>query len=167
MLVVVCGLPGTGKSTVSERVAGRLDAHLLRTDVVRKELFPDPDYTSAESQAVYDEILDRAASHLDAGDDVVLDGTFRRASMRERAAGVAERCGADLRLVRVTCAESVVKRRIQERVDDESDADFSIYKLLKDEFEPIERDHLVIDNSGSLAETEARIDEGFAPVVPE
>ncbi|MCF2241345.1 AAA family ATPase, partial [Halobacterium salinarum] len=44
-LVVVCGLPGTGKTTVSGHAAETLDAELLRTDVVRTDLFPEPDYT--------------------------------------------------------------------------------------------------------------------------
>ena len=40
-LVVVCGLPGVGKSTVAGVVSDRLEASRLRTDVVRKELFDE------------------------------------------------------------------------------------------------------------------------------
>jgi len=165
MLVLVCGLPGTGKSTVAERIAKRLPARLLRTDVVRKELFPEPTYAAEESAAVYDELLDRAREAIDAGDHVVLDATFRRRHLRERAAEVAADAEIEFRLARVTCEESVVRERIHTRQaeeDDESDADFAIYTKLKDEFEPIEReDHVVIDNSGSLEATLAAVDEAF------
>ena len=67
MLVVVCGLPGVGKTTVAEHASERLDGTLLRTDVVRKELFPDPEYTDAEAAAVYDELFARASEELARG----------------------------------------------------------------------------------------------------
>jgi len=165
MLVLVCGLPGTGKSTVAERIAELLSAGLLRTDVVRKELFPEPTYAAAESEAVYDELFERARDRLVAGEHVVLDATFRRRERRDRAAAVAAETDTELRLVRVTCEESVVRERIRQRQrheDDESDADFSVYNQLKEEFEPIERDdHVVIDNSGTLSATLDAVDEAF------
>ena len=167
MLVVVCGLPGAGKSTVSRRVADRIDGRLLRTDVVRKELFPDPAYTSEESSAVYAELLDRARDGVAAGEHVVLDGTFRTRSLRERVVDVATGADVPYRLVRVVCEDPVVRERIAARVDDESDADVAVYELLMAEFEPIDREHCVVDNSGSLAATTARVDELFAPAAPE
>ena len=162
MLVVVCGLPGAGKSTVSRRVAERLDGHLVRTDVVRKELFPEPSYTSVESRATYDEVLARARTRVEAGDPVVLDGTFRRRTLRNRVAAVADDADVPLRLVRVACEESVVRERLAARVDDESDADVAVYELLKAEFEPIRRSHSVVDNSGSLDATATRVDDLLA-----
>lgn len=66
-LVVVCGLPGTGKTTVATEVADRVGGRLLRTDVVRKDLVDDPDYTDAETRRVYDELLDRAERTLGRG----------------------------------------------------------------------------------------------------
>jgi len=165
MLVLVCGLPGTGKSTAAERIVEVLPGRLLRSDVVRKELFPDPTYSSEESAAVYDELLDRARDLLDSGEHVVLDATFRRRELRKRAAAVAETAGVEFRPVRVVCEESTVRERIRRREaeeDDESDADFAVYTQLRDEFEPIEGDdHLVVDNSGSLAATLDAIDEAF------
>lgn len=167
MLVVVCGLPGAGKSTVSRHVADRLDGRLVRTDVVRKELFPDPSYTTAESRTTYDEVLSRARERIRASKHVVLDGTFRRRALREQAAAVADDAGVPFRLVRVECDEQLVRERIRARVDDESDADVAVYELLTEEFEPIERDHAVVDNSGSLAETAAQVDDLFAPAASE
>ena len=167
MLVVVCGLPGTGKSTVSRRVTDRLDGRLVRTDVVRKELYPDPSYTTAESRATYDAVLSCARETVNAGEHVVLDGTFRRRTLRERAAAVADDAGVPFRLVRVECDERLVRERIRARVDDESDADVAVYERLKGEFEPIERDHAVVDNTGSLAETAARVDDLFTPAASE
>lgn len=165
MLVLVCGHPGTGKSTVAERVAERLDGRLLRTDVVRKELFPEPEYTSTETASVYDELFERAGEVAASGSHVVLDGTFRQKALRERAAAVAADAGVTFRLVRVTCEEETVRERIRARADDPSDADFAIHQKLKAEFEPLERDdHLVVDNSRTLEETLDAVDEAFAAV---
>ncbi|PSQ47007.1 kinase, partial [Halobacteriales archaeon SW_6_65_15] len=59
-LIVVCGLPGVGKTTVAEAIAERVDGRLLRTDVIRKEIISDPDYTAEESRMVYGELFERA-----------------------------------------------------------------------------------------------------------
>lgn len=159
-LVVVCGLPGVGKSTVARRVAERVDAEVLRSDVVRKELFDDPEYTSEETAAVYDELLARAGTRLAEGDRVVLDATFRTREHRRAARDLADRLDCGFRVVHVDCEESVVERRIAQR-DGVSDADFEVHKQLRATFEPIEMVHTVVDNSGSEAETRRQVDEAF------
>jgi predicted kinase len=158
-LVVVCGLPGVGKSTVSRAIADRLDAAVLRTDVVRKELFEEPAYTAEETAAVYDELLSRARERLYAG-PVVLDGTFEGRDRRADARDLAASTGASFRLVRVDCDEAVVEERIAER-DGVSDADLDVHRRFRDRFDPVEMDHLVVDNSGTEAATRRRIEEAF------
>ena len=159
-LVVVCGLPGVGKSTVARRIGERIGAEVLRTDVVRKELFDDPAYTSEETTAVYDELLTRAADWLADGSPVVLDATFKTRGRRREAREVAEGLGCEFRLVHVDCEADVVERRIAER-DGVSDADFEIHRQFREAFEPVELDHLAVDNSGSEAETRRQIDAAF------
>ena len=148
MLVVVCGLPGVGKTTVAGMVADRLGVEPLRTDVVREELFPEPTYTDEERRAVYEALFDRARPRLDRGEDVVLDGTFAAATHRDRARGLAAAAGVDHRLVRVTCEESVVRERIADRTDDASDADFGVYRTFERAFDPVTGEHATVDNSG-------------------
>lgn len=157
-LVVYCGLPGVGKSTVSEYTAEQLSAIRYRSDEVRYDLFDDPAYTPEEMARTYEEMLDRTREDLDAGRDVVVDGTFKRARDREEARAIARETGAQLQFVRVTCPPAVVRDRITSRTDDASDADLSVYEKLREEFEPLECDHVVIDNSGSLAETREQVD---------
>jgi predicted kinase len=158
-LVVVCGPPGVGKTTVASEAAEQVDGTVLRTDVVRKDLFPEPSYDEAETDAVYDELLARSRERLADGESVVLDGTFRTERQRERAATLATECGGAFELFRVACEESIVRRRIEDREDDASDADFDIHQMIREEFEPISRDHARIDNSGSCAETCASVAE--------
>lgn len=159
-LVALCGLPGVGKSTVAADVTERLGAVRLRTDVVRKELVDEPAYTESETDAVYRELCERAGERLADGESVVLDATFARGDHRERIRDLADRHAVEFRLVRVVCDQPVVERRIANR-DDVSDADVDVYRRFKDEFEPVEGDHAVVDNSGEEAETRAQIDTLF------
>ena len=160
-LVVVCGLPGVGKTTVAERVAAHLDGRIRRTDVIRKELFDDPEYTDAETETVYAELLDRARADVEAGGAVVLDATFADARFRTRARETAAEVAAAFDLVEVACDEAVVERRIERR-DGISDADFEIHLHFKELFDEIAADHVVVDNSGTEAETFAQVDAAFA-----
>ena len=160
VLAVVCGLPGVGKTTVAERVADRLDAEVLRTDVIRKELFDDPEYTDAETEAVYATLVERARERVADGDPVVLDATFADARFRADVREVGEEVAGSFDLVAVECDEAVVERRIKRR-DGVSDADFDVHLQFRDAFDRIESDHVVIDNSGGEAETFAQVDAAF------
>lgn len=158
ILVVVCGLPGVGKTTVSEHAADALDGRLLRTDVIRKELFPDPEYTPEEREATYQELFDRAKETLRAGRSVVLDGTFKLREHRGDARRAAQELGVPLSLIKVACDEDVVRERIRARTNDASDADFEIHKQYRKEFEPIAGPFARVDNSGRLDETLAQVE---------
>lgn len=160
-VVVVCGLPGAGKTTVAERVTDRVGATRLRTDVIRKELFSAPEYTDEESAAVYDELFARTRRLVADGDPVVLDATFSDRANRERARDLAATLDAPFDLVEVVCAESVVEQRIRRRTDDESDADVEVHRTFRDLFDPIEGEHVVVDNSGDLSATHRQVDQQF------
>lgn len=166
MLVVVCGLPGTGKTTVSGTIADRVDGDRLRTDVIRKELVADPDYAPAETRRVYDELFARARSVAEQDGTAVLDGTFKRESDRLRARNLAAELGVPFHLVHVECDPAVAKERIATRADDESDADVAVYETHRDAFEPIGMEHHSVDNSGSLDATVAQVEAQFPPPAP-
>jgi predicted kinase len=59
MLFVVCGLQGTGKTAVSRLISWKTGAVLLRTDVIRRELFEKPTYSEEEKNRVYEEMFAR------------------------------------------------------------------------------------------------------------
>ena len=160
-LIVVAGLPGVGKTTVSREIASRLDGRLVRTDVVRTDCFPEPAYTAEERAAVYDELFARARETVAAGGVAVLDGTFRKRADRERAAALAREADVPLDVVAVECDEAVVRERIAAREGDESDADFEIHRRFRERYEPIELDHVAIDNSGDRASMRAQLDDAL------
>lgn len=166
---VVCGPPGVGKSRVAEHIAKRTDGDRLATDKIRKDLFgPEPEYTREESQATYDEMFTRARKRLKDGGVVVLDATFMLKRGRERANHLAQEYTDpyDFTIVRVTADEDVVRKRIKEREDDPSDADFEIYQSIRDRYEPLELPHVTIDNSDWWFTTRQRMRDADIYEVP-
>lgn len=160
-LILVCGLPGVGKSTVAGWIADRMDAVHLRTDEIRKELFPDPEYSTAETETVYETMFERGRAALSRGRSAVLDATFKRRRHRAEAPRVAREVGVPWQLVKVDADPAVVRDRIRARTDDVSDADVDIYEQFREEFESIQYDHAVVDNSGAFATTERRLEARF------
>jgi predicted kinase/mannose-6-phosphate isomerase-like protein (cupin superfamily) len=98
--VLICpiGLPGAGKSTLLDALAPRLPGmRRLSRDAIRWDLFAQPVYDTAEKQRILAVMLERAAAHLAAGEDVALDGaTFSRQADRDAVAALARRRGAGL-----------------------------------------------------------------------
>ncbi len=161
MLVVTCGLQGSGKSAAARIIARRLQGTLLIADVIRKELYPQPTYALEEMQAVYDEMFDRAGKVLKAAGAVVLDATFARIKSRVRARDLARQHKTRYLLVKIEAPDEIVRQRLMARTNDPSDADFSVYLKFKHIFQPVSENHPVINNSGSLADLEQRIDTLF------
>lgn len=160
-VVVLCGLPGVGKTTVGEMIAERTGGRLLRTDVVRKELFAEPTYSEGETETVYATLFERAVGAAADGRPAILDGTFRDRGLRERAAAAAERADVPVVFVEVTCEAETAVRRIRERTDDESDAGIEDYDRFRDIFDPLEREHATVDNSDSLEATREQVERLF------
>ena len=152
VLVLLVGLPGTGKSRLGRRLGAALDAQVVESDRVRKQLFAEPRYTGGEHAAVYGWCHTMLRSALIVGRSVVFDATNLDERVRRRVYDIAEQCGARLSIVWLTCPRATVQERMLRRAsrrddDDLSDADWSVYLDLRRRVEPIRRDHLVINSA--------------------
>ena len=147
MLYIICGLQGTGKSTFAEGLAEDLEAEILRTDVIRKELFPERTYSDEEKEQVYAEMFKQASEKFCKNTDLILDATFEKA---EYIAKAIEISGGIYNIIKITCPEKIVKKRLDRRFGDESDAKFQQYQNSKKSFEPITEKHCVIDTSDEI-----------------
>ncbi|MBL8794465.1 MAG: AAA family ATPase [Planctomycetia bacterium] len=147
-LLLVGGLPGTGKSTLAQGLAAEAGFTPLRCDVVRKELadlpetqFTPPElrdklYSPAMTDRTYAETLRRAEALLFAGQRVLVDGTFREEHRRKTFLEAAQRWGVPTLLLLTSARSETVKQRIDQRRGDASDADWSIHQLLAQGWEP-------------------------------
>lgn len=86
----VVGLPGSGKSNLARGVTEDLaadgwDVEWLQMDARRKVYFPNPKYTDEEREAAYRMFAEEAASMVEKGQNVVMDGSAYKVAMREYA----------------------------------------------------------------------------------
>jgi hypothetical protein len=155
MLLLVCGLPGTGKSTIARRLSKKYLAPILRTDEIRKEIIERPTYTEEEKRLVYKVTFLVAKYLLESGRNVILDGTFYKRALRHQVYDLARRTRARLEIIECTAPNYVIKRRMERRRRRKyelSDADYDVYLKIKSQFEPIEREHLSVDTSRPMVE---------------
>lgn len=147
MLVLVCGLPATGKSNLARSLTRKMKAQILNTDIVRKELFEKPAYSDEEKELVYDVTFLIARYLLTNRRNVIIDGTFYKKRLRDRMREIARNVGTRFKIVECICPEDVIRKRMVRRAERKvtlSDADLEVYEKIKAEFEPIEEDHIVV-----------------------
>ncbi|MBA2289432.1 MAG: ATP-binding protein [Chloroflexia bacterium] len=117
-LIVVCGAPASGKTTLARRLAGDLRLPLLEKDVIKESLAEAIGATSRKAskrigEASYRMLYDLAFAILGQGRDVMLEANLSRrfaASELERLAGIAQ-------LIVVQCAadREVIEQRYRDR----------------------------------------------------
>jgi predicted kinase len=154
-IIVVSGLPGTGKSYFCRRLAERLPFLILESDALRKQLFPLPMYSASESAHLFRTIYYLIEELLKKGIPVILDATNLEERHRERIYNIAERLSARLVLVRVEAPPELVKKRLKSRMEksrkeDNSDADWTVYQKMQTTAQKINRNHFIVDTSRDI-----------------
>jgi uncharacterized protein len=163
-LIVVGGLSGTGKSVLARTLAPTVPpqpgAVLLRSDVVRKQMFgmceterlPPSAYTPELAAQVYDVLIRNAQRVLAQGHSVVVDGVFAREAEREAFAALAKACRVSLAGLFLTADLPTRLARIGSRRDDASDATQEV-AALQEHYKIGHVGWATIDASGTPAQT--------------
>jgi uncharacterized protein len=161
-LVLVGGLPGSGKTTVAGMLADELGAVLLSSDRVRKELAAlDPAwhaaapyrsgiYTAEHTERTYGELLRRAEELLSRGESVVLDASWSAAEERELARNVADRTYSTPVSLRCAAPQAITVTRLRTRTGSLSDADPVIARAMAADTTPWP-EAATVDTSGTPA----------------
>lgn len=131
MIVLLCGPPGTGKTTIARGVRERLAARGLSIRLLHSDEF---------SRRTYEQMYEQVAG---SGEDWLLDGTFYKREFRERFRGLD-----DARIVSVTASLETCLERNRARADPISET--GVHVVYR-EFEPIDAD-LVVDTDELSAE---------------
>ncbi len=149
---MICGLPGTGKTTLAKAVAEKIDAISINSDSIRMSMLEEREYTEEEKKMIYQAMFEEAGKNLKEGKNVVLDATFYKKELRESVEEVAKEAGTGFCIVECVTHEDLLKERIfkRKKEETESEADFEVYKKVKTQFEPIEEEHLAVDTSVEL-----------------
>jgi predicted kinase len=145
MIVIVFGLPGSGKSYFAERLAKKINADYVNSDRLRKEMFPKRTYSAEEKAAVYNAMLQKMSVAAKQNQNIVLDATFHK--QKTRKAFIDGIRGQDkVYFIEIKAAENLIRQRLKkERAD--SEADYEVYKLLLQEWEPMNEAHLSLHST--------------------
>jgi len=141
-LVLIGGLPGSGKSALAQAAADRLGFTVLNSDRIRKELagieptesaaapYGAGIYTAEGTERCYAELLNRAETLLANGESVIADASWISAEHRAAAKATARRASAQLVQVRCAAPEDLMRRRMAARTADTSDANAEIARKM-------------------------------------
>jgi predicted kinase len=156
VLVMLTGLPGTGKSHLAHLLAEALPFTIIESDQVRKILFPRCAYTAEESRWVHRTCHALMEKLLRKGVRVIYDATNLHERHRELVYRLADGNEVKLIIVKVVAPEEVACDRLQVRhegPDDDavsSDADWQIYRRMARQVDPIGRNYVTVDTSEDL-----------------
>ncbi|MFT4978763.1 MAG: aminoglycoside phosphotransferase family enzyme/predicted kinase [Myxococcota bacterium] len=168
-LLLLGGLPGTGKSTVARMLSADGHGCWIRTDAVRKSLAGIPltesgadvgIYSEEWTQRTYDACLLQARDALLDGGRAIVDATFSDDGLRQRFIGLARELGVRVAFLECQAPPEVVRQRLRARSGDVSDADWSIYLRKRASWAPTTEAtgpyRHALSTDGSLEETRAR-----------
>ena len=151
MLILMAGLPGTGKSTVAAELGSHVNGVILSKDTVRHALFAPEliEYSTTQDDFVIEVLLLTAVYiwSLHPQKTIILDGrTFSRASQRRHVIDFAERARQPWRIIECICPDAIAKSRLG-RPDLHHPAGNrtpALYDEVKSRWEPIAHDHLTV-----------------------
>jgi predicted kinase len=116
-LVLICGIPGSGKTTIGNIIASRLERCVhVETDAIRA-MVGTADYSWTESRFVYSGAVSVSEEALGHNYDVVLDATFPREEFRREALSRLAELSPGPLVVWVKCDPLVAYQRNSRRVE--------------------------------------------------
>ncbi|HYL59806.1 MAG TPA: AAA family ATPase [Candidatus Acidoferrales bacterium] len=164
--LAVCGLSGTGKSTVARLLQHRTGFRIVSSDRVRKRLaalsprehapadYGTGLYSDRFTRITYAAMLAEVENLLKDGRGVILDATFKLAADRDALRSLAAKLCVPLLFFECVAGEDDVMRRLKQRATmagEESDATPEVYRMQREEFEALDeippRSRRVIDTA--------------------
>ena len=158
VLVVIGGLPATGKSTVATALARQTATPYLRVDRIEQAIVDRSPLSHPLGPAGYAVAHELALEQLQLGLDVIVECVNSLAVTRNGWLGTAATANAALIEVEVICSDQTEhRRRVETRTSDvEGLAKPTWTEVVEREYEPWTRERLVIDTARTSPENAVR-----------
>ena len=160
MLIIVIGLPGTGKTTFSKALAQHINAHHLNTDLIRDAVGMRGQYDENAKKRIYDLMLLQSIHLIRQRKTVIVDGTFYREKMRNPYRQLAFAARIPLKWIELKASEEVIEKRMA-KSRPFSEADFTVYRKVRDLFEPF-LDHCLTLSSDTVVQLDDMLTKSTA-----
>lgn len=149
MLIVLGGLPGSGKSTIAKLLARRIGAVHVRVDTIEQALRVSGSLRVDVGPAGYLAAYGVAEDNLRVGRTVIADSVNPLGITREAWRAVGERLGVGVVEVEMVCGdEAEHRRRVETRTSDIAGLKQPTWQAVLDRhYEAWDREHVVVDTS--------------------
>jgi len=154
MIVLMAGLPGTGKTTLARELARRVGGRVLSKDEFRHAIFQpgEIEYSSQQDDFCLQLMLETARYLLSGNPNrvIFLDGRpFSRRYQIENVLAFANSLHQPWRILECVYSEGLAKSRLSNDLEQKQhpagNRDFQLYLAVKARFEAITRDKVIID----------------------
>jgi predicted kinase len=145
MIILIMGLPASGKTYFALHVSKMLGAKYISSGRLRKEMFIAPSFSTQEGLQVYDEMLHEMTVETKLGKDVVLDAGFNKNDIREKFIAAAKNI-AKMYVIEIFADDGLIKKRLLSPRED-GDADITVYQSIKNEWQLFNHEHLVLHST--------------------
>jgi predicted kinase len=161
MVVLMAGLPGTGKTTLARELARRAGGRVLSKDEFRHSIFkPEEIEYSSRQDDFCQRLMLEAASYLLTRDPkkvIFLDGRpFSRRYQIENVLAFADAVHQPWKILECVCPEEMVRHRLEQDASagehPAGNRNFALYLDVNARYEAITSPKLVIDTSQDLEE---------------
>jgi predicted kinase len=160
MIILMAGLPGTGKTTLARELARSTGGALVSKDEIRAALFSpeDIEYSVKQDDFVMEVILEAARCLLQSAPArrVFLDGRiFSRRYQIDRVLEFARELAQRWMIIECTCSDESARRRLdfeRDLLHPARNRTFALYLEVKARFEPIAYSKTLINTDEPLAQ---------------
>lgn len=154
MLIVLGGLPGTGKSTIARLLACRIGAVHVRVDTIEHALRASGTLRVDVGAAGYLAAYGVAEDNLRVGRTVVADSVNPLGVTRTAWRAIGERLAVGVVEVEIVCGDQAEhRRRVETRTSDIAGLKQPTWQAVVDRhYEVWDREHVVVDTSTKSAD---------------
>jgi predicted kinase len=154
MLIVLAGLPATGKTTIARELARQIGAVHVRIDSIEQVIRESSVVNQSLDDAGYRVGYAVAADNLRVGRIVIADCVNPLPVTRDAWIAVAEQAAAGIVEIEISCSDrDEHKRRVERRASDITGLRLPTWREVVDrKYAPWDRERIVLDTAGCSVE---------------